>query len=96
MQKKVLLFGLIIMLTACGGVDQIFAPVEKEVDPSKPDITLEDEKPEENDTIPDAEEKIKRNVFYGEKTKKSFTSRTDRNNEDFLFCMVEGTHRMFT
>ena len=83
MQKRFLLFGLMILLTACGGVDQIFAPAEKEVDPSKPDITLEDEEPQETDSIPDAEEKVKRNVFYGEKTKKSFTSRTDRNTEDF-------------
>ncbi|MBO6493978.1 MAG: hypothetical protein JJ978_00300 [Roseivirga sp.] len=88
MQKRFLLFGLIVLLTSCGGVDQIFAPVEKEKDPTKPDITLEDEKPQETDTIPDAEERIKRNVFYGEKTKKAHTSIIERNTTDYRLFYV--------
>lgn len=88
MQKRFLLFGLIWLMTACAGVDQIFAPVEEEKDPDKPDITLEDEQETETDTIPDAELRVKRNVFYGEKTKKAFTSFTNRNTEDYKLFYV--------
>lgn len=88
MQKRFLLIGLVLFITACGGVDQIFAPAKKEVDPTKPDITLEDEEPQKTDTIPDAEEKVKRNVFYGEKTKKAYTSFADRNTEDYKLFYV--------
>lgn len=88
MQKWFLLIGLLVLLFGCGKVDQIFAPVEKEKDPTKPDLTLEDEKPQEADTIPDAEERVKRNVFYGEKTKKAFTSFTNRDVEDYKLFYV--------
>ncbi len=89
MQKRFLCIWLLLILSSCAGIDKILAPAKEERDPSKPDITLEeDEKPEESDTIPDAELKVKKNFYYGEKTKKAFTAFKDRNTQDFRLFNV--------
>ncbi len=86
--KNYIIVLLLILVSSCGGIDQILAPTEKEIDPSKPDITLEDEKPEISDSIPDADLKVKKNFYYGEYTRKRFTSFRDRNSEDYRLFNV--------
>ncbi|MEC7755118.1 MULTISPECIES: hypothetical protein [Roseivirga] len=88
MLKKLLLLGLIAAVSACGGINQVLAPAKEEVDPDKPNITLEDEKSAREDSIPDAELKVKKNFFFGEKTKKAFTAYRDRNTEDYRLFNV--------
>lgn len=88
MAKKLYLF-LLLIICSCAGIDQILAPANEPQDPDKPNISLEDDEvPEEADTIPDAELNIKRNVFYGEKTKKAFTSFRNRDTEDYRLFHV--------
>lgn len=65
------------------GIDKILAPSKEDQDPNKPNISLEDDRPEIADTIPDVDLKVKKNFYYGEKTKKSSTAFNDRNKVEY-------------
>ncbi len=77
--KKVLpILVFVLFLGACDSVNRIFTAGKDIPDETKPNIELEDEEPDPADTIPDVEPKIKKNEFYGIKTKKSFIRRDTR------------------
>lgn len=77
------------LLVACSGIQKIIAPDKGLVrdDENKPNISLEDEEAE-NDTIPDAELKVKKNEYYGEKTRKAFTRADSRTTVDYRLFNV--------
>ena len=92
MIKKLLPFlALVILIASCDSVNRIFTAGKEIPDENKPDITLGEEvDPEEADTIPDVEPKIKKNVYYGIKTKKGFTKNENRTQVIFeLFNYIK-------
>ena len=92
MFKKILPFLLILLLIAsCDSVNRIFTAGKDIPDENKPDISLESEvDPDEADTIPDVEPRVKKNVYYGIKTKKGFTKNENRTQVIFeLFNYIK-------
>ena len=72
-------------------MNRIFTSGKDVPDENVPNISLEDEENEqEADTIPDVEPKIKKNVYYGIKTKKGFTRNENRTQVIFeLFNYIK-------
>lgn len=81
--KKFSILIICIFFVGCGAVNSVLAPAKKKnKDDGTPNLELADDKPDA-DTIPDVEPKVKKNVYYGVKTKKGFTRNENRTQVIF-------------
>jgi len=78
--KRLQLLLFVIMISACASVPDFMGLNSAEKDENAPDISYDKEV---TDTLPDAELKTKKNVYYGERTRKAFTN--PRGNTYELF-----------
>jgi len=75
MRKSFLLLITLLCLTSIGFAQSKKKKTKEKEEVEKPDIRF---KKADVDTMPDADLKKKRNYYYGEKTKKSFTAKDSR------------------
>ena len=78
--KRLQLFFLIIFVSACASVPDFMGLKQQERDEDAPDISYEEE---ESDTLEDVDLKQKKNYYYGEQTRKRYTTPSSSSYELF-------------
>ncbi len=98
MWRNIVILLSLSLFVACTGIQKIIAPGKGLVrdDANKPNISLGNEEME-NDTLPDAKLKVKKNEYFGEKTKKAFSRSDSRTSEDYrTFHVLREPHQVDT